>query len=151
MTTEDITVVMFRTDAGVAGSVVISQVSPGRKNQLQLEVAGSEATLSFDQEQPERLWVGRRRLRPRSSCAIPRTSMPAAARLAVPAPGHAQGYADCFAAFVADTYRAITTGEPPSDGLPTSTDGARTAHIIDAVLSSAEAGDARRRGPGTAV
>ena len=53
-------VVLFRTRRGVAGSVVVSQVSPGRKNRLQFEIAGADATLSFDQEQPELLWVGRR-------------------------------------------------------------------------------------------
>ena len=42
----------------MAGSVVVSQVSPGRKNRLQFEIAGADATLSFDQEQPE-LAVGR--------------------------------------------------------------------------------------------
>ena len=44
---------VFRTAAGVTGSVVISQVSPGRKNKLSIEVAGATATLGFDQEQPE--------------------------------------------------------------------------------------------------
>ena len=61
VTTEDMAIVMFRTVAGVAGSVVISQISSGRKNRLFFEIAGAEATLAFDQEQPETLWVGRRR------------------------------------------------------------------------------------------
>ena len=52
----------------------------------------------------------------------------------VPA-GHAQGYAQCFEAFVADTYRAIE-GERPQ-GLPTFEDGLRSARIVDRVISSA--------------
>jgi len=137
VTTEDITVVLFRTRGGVAGSVVISQVSPGRKNRLQFEVAGSEATLSFDQEQPESLWVGRRA----SSEVVVRDSAhlaPAAAPYAVLPPGHPQGYQDCFDAFVADTYRAIRAGDAGAvDGLPTFADGARATDITDAVLRSA--------------
>jgi predicted dehydrogenase len=137
VTTEDITVVLFRTRGGVAGSVVISQVSPGRKNRLQFEVAGAEATLSFDQEQPESLWVGRRA----SSEIVVRDGAhlaPAAAPYAVLPPGHPQGYQDCFDAFVADTYRAIRAGDPGAvDGLPTFADGARAADITDAVLRSA--------------
>jgi predicted dehydrogenase len=137
VTTEDITVVLFRTRGGVAGSVVISQVSPGRKNRLQFEVAGAEATLSFDQEQPESLWVGRRA----SSEIVVRDGAhlaPAAAPYAVLPPGHPQGYQDCFDAFVADTYRAIRAGDPGTvDGLPTFADGARAADITDAVLRSA--------------
>jgi predicted dehydrogenase len=140
VTTEDITVVMFRTRGGVAGSVVVSQVSPGRKNQLHFEVAGAEATLSFDQEQPESLWVGRRA----SSEVVVRDPAhldAAAAPYAVLPPGHPQGYQDCFDAFVADTYRAVRAGTTEGvDGLPTFADGARAADITDAVLRSAAAG-----------
>ncbi len=138
VTTEDITVVLFRTVGGVAGSVVISQVSPGRKNRLQFEVAGSEATLCFDQEQPESLWVGRRA----SSEVVVRDGAhlaPAAAPYAMLPPGHPQGYQDCFDAFVGDTYRAIRAGGSGAvDGLPTFADGARAADITDAVLRSAK-------------
>ena len=63
---------------------------------------------------------------------------PAAARLATTPAGHPQGYADCFAAFVADTYAAIAGAEP--DGLPSFADGARSARIVDAVMASARAG-----------
>jgi predicted dehydrogenase len=65
----------------------------------------------------------------------PVTLSPAAARLATVPVGHAQGYADCFDAFVADTYAAIA-GSPP-DGLPTFADGARSGAVVDAVLRSA--------------
>jgi len=138
VTTEDITVVLFRTRGGVAGSLVVSQVSPGRKNRLQFEIAGAEATLAFDQEQPESLWVGRRD----SAEVVVRDAAhlaPEAARYAVLPPGHPQGYQDCFDAFVADTYRAIREGDAAGvDGLPTFADGARAADITDAVLRSAQ-------------
>lgn len=135
--TEDIGVVLFRTTGGVTGSVVVSQVSPGRKNSLRIEVAGADATLSFDQESPETLWVGRRsgtELVARDPAGL----HPAAAAYAVLPPGHPQGYQDCFDAFVADTYRAVA-GEDV-DGLPTFADGARAGAITDAVLASAASG-----------
>jgi predicted dehydrogenase len=137
VTTEDITVVLFRTRRGVAGSLVVSQVSPGRKNRLQFEIAGANATLSFDQEQPEALWVGHRDT---SEVVVrdPAHLAPEAARYAVLPPGHPQGYQDCFDAFVSDTYRAIRAGGGADgvDGLPTFADGARAADITDAVLRS---------------
>jgi predicted dehydrogenase len=139
VTTEDITVVLFRTRGGVAGSLVVSQVSPGRKNRLQVEIAGAQATLSFDQEQPETLWVGRRT----SSEVVVRDPAqldPSAVPYAVLPPGHPQGYQDCFDAFVADTYRTIRSGGDAVDGLPTFADGARAADITDAVLRSARTG-----------
>ncbi|WP_433254605.1 Gfo/Idh/MocA family protein [Streptosporangium sp. CA-135522] len=135
--TEDVAVVQFRTTSGALGTVTTSQVAPGRKNRLFLEISGSRAGLAFDQEQPELLWSGRRdgsRLLMRdpatlSAGAVPYATLP---------PGHAQGYHDCFEAFARDTYAAIR-GEH-RDGLPTFADGARAARICDAVLESAATG-----------
>ena len=140
VTTEDIGLVLFRTAGGAVGTVVVSQVSPGRKNRLQFEIAGADASLGFDQEQPETLWVGRR---PSSELVVRDGAYldPAASPYAVLPPGHPQGYQDCFDAFVADTYRAIRDGGTGGvDGLPTFTDGARAADITDTVLRSASSG-----------
>jgi len=136
VTTEDIMVVLFRTREGVAGTVVVSQVSLGRKNRLQFEVAGADATLSFDQEQPESLWVGRREAS-EVVARDPAYLAAEAARYAVLPPGHPQGYQGCFDAFVADPYEAIRAGGAAAvDGLPTFADGARATDIIAAVLRS---------------
>jgi predicted dehydrogenase len=133
--TEDAATVQFETDGGAIGSLVVSQVSAGRKNRLWLEVDGSEESVVFDQENPETLWCGRR------EAAMVLTRDPAAlsapaARLATLPAGHPQGYGDCFDAFVADAYEAIATGTYP-DGLPGFDDGARAARLTDAVLASA--------------
>jgi predicted dehydrogenase len=135
VTTEDAAVLLFETDAGAMGSVAISQVSPGRKNRLWIELDGAEAALAFDQEQPEELWQGRRE----STTLIkrdPETLSPAAARFAVLPPGHPQGYGDCFDAFVADVYGAIRDGAAP-EGMPQFADGVRATRITEAVLESA--------------
>jgi predicted dehydrogenase len=139
--TEDIVVVLFRTRDGVAGSVVVSQVSPGRKNRLQFEIAGADATLSFDQERPETLWVGGREAS-EVVARDPAHLADEAARYSLLPPGHPQGYQDCFDAFVADTYRAIRAGGGAAavDGLPSFADGARAADITAAVLRSTRTG-----------
>jgi predicted dehydrogenase len=133
--TEDAAVMQFETDQGAIGTATISQVSAGRKNRLWLEVDGSEESLAFDQEEPETLWCGRR-----ESVSLvkrdPAVLSPAAARFAWLPAGHAQGWGDCFAAFVADAYDAIRRDEP-IDGLPTFPDGLRAARITEAVLASA--------------
>jgi predicted dehydrogenase len=129
--------VQFETDKGAFGSVVISQLSPGRKNRLWLELDGAEEALAFDQEEPETLWCGRR-----DATTIlrrdPATLSPEAARLSTLPAGHPQGYADCFDAFVRDVYDAIGTGSPV-DGLPLFADGLRAARLTEAVLASAAA------------
>ena len=136
--TEDAAVVQFETDRGALGTTVISQVSPGRKNRLWLEVDGTEESFVFDQEHPEDLWCGRRE----AATVVPRdpgTLSHGAARFAHLPGGHPQGYADCFDAFVADVYEAIRTGRRP-DGLPTFDDGLRAVQLTEAVLASARDG-----------
>jgi predicted dehydrogenase len=139
VSTEDVAVVQFETDGGGLGSVVISQVSPGRKNRLWIEFDGAESALAFDQENPEQLWAGRR-----DTESIvrrdPESLSEAAARYATLPPGHPQGYADCFDAFVADFYDSIRTGLP-APGLPTFADGLRAVRITEAVLASAARGE----------
>jgi predicted dehydrogenase len=127
--------VLFETDAGAGGSVVVSQTAMGRRNSLRFSLDGEHAAYGFDQERPENLLVGRadgNLTLHRGSAA----AAPAAARYSVLPPGHPQGYQDCFNAFVADTYAAIA-GDPP-DGLPTFSDGLRSAAITDAVLTSSD-------------
>jgi predicted dehydrogenase len=133
--TEDVALVQFETDGGAIGSLVVSQVSAGRKNRLWLEVDGADAATTFDQEDPEVLWWGRRE----STTLLrrdPATLAPSAARLAFLPAGHPQGYADCFDLFVADAYAAIADGVAP-DGLPDFADGLRAARLTDAVVTSA--------------
>jgi predicted dehydrogenase len=138
ISTEDVVAMLFRTQKGVLGTMLVSQVSPGRKNHLHIEIGGELASVRFEQERPETLWVGRRE-RTEELWRDPSHLSPSAARHAVVPVGHPQGYLECFDAFVADTYAAIA-GEAP-DGLPGFADGVRQAHITAAVLLSAASGE----------
>jgi predicted dehydrogenase len=130
--TEDAAVVLFETDRGAFGNLTISQISPGRKNRLWFSVDGAAESLCFDQENPESLWIGGREV---NQQLLRGTSEgPGAARYTVVPAGHPQGYQDCFDAFVADTYAALTAEAP--DGLPTFADGLRATRITQAVLDS---------------
>jgi predicted dehydrogenase len=138
---EDAATILVRFEGGARGAAVISQVSPGRKNAFQLEVAGSVATLDWDQEDAEHLWVrGREEGRlltrgaedgPPSGPGIP--SLPA---------GHPEGWAEALRDLLRPFYAAIAGGEPPADDLslapyPTLADGARGVAFVEAVLESA--------------
>lgn len=132
--TEDGGVVQFRTDRGAIGSLVVSQASAGRKNRLAFSFDGADATYVFDQENPERLWIGGRD----DNRVLLRDPAREGERPdALPA-GHPQGYRDCFADFVADTYAALRGAAP--DGLPTFADGLRAARLTEAVIRSANTG-----------
>jgi len=58
--TEDLVVVLFRLQRGALGTLTVSQVAPGRKNALTVEIAATDESLRFEQEAPEQLWIGRR-------------------------------------------------------------------------------------------
>ncbi|MEU3019515.1 Gfo/Idh/MocA family oxidoreductase [Nocardiopsis sp. NPDC007018] len=134
VTTEDLVTLQFATESGAVGTAVVSQVSPGRKNQLVLEVSGTEGSLRFDQERPETLWAGGRERTGTVSRDDPGLSADAARLVTLPV-GHPQGYQDCFNALVADTGTAVAGGEP--EGLPVFADGLRAAVLAEAVLVSA--------------
>ena len=137
--TEDSALILFRTARDVAGSGVISQLSAGRKNRLWLQVDGMQASAAFDQEQPEQLWLGAAD-GARVLVRDPTQGSAEQRRLSALPAGHVQGYAQCFEAYVADSYAAVDahrgSGEVP-DGLPTFADGLRAAVICDAMLRSA--------------
>ncbi|QCB97609.1 Gfo/Idh/MocA family oxidoreductase [Arthrobacter sp. PAMC25564] len=136
--TEDIVSVVFETRGGAVGTLLISQVAPGRKNRLALEISGTTETLTFDQEQPETLWVGRRsgsQLLVRDPAVLD----PSAARYCSLPAGHPQGYQDAFNSFISDVYLAVRSGTAP-DGLPLFEDGLRASRLTSAVQRSAREG-----------
>lgn len=137
VTTEDLAALLVEFDGGAVGTLLVSQVAPGRKNSLVLELSGDAESLRFNQESPETLWIGRTDQTTVLHRDAPTLSADAA-RLSLVPVGHPMGYQDAFNAFVADTYRAIA-GEMP-DGLPTFQDGARAVRLTEAVLASAAGG-----------
>lgn len=135
--TEDLAGVLAQTHRGAVVSLLVSQVAPGRKNGLMLELHGATESVRFEQERPEELWIGAR-TGSRAHLRNNEELHPDAARLAVLPPGHPLGYQDAFTAFAADTYAAVRGTHP--EGLPVFADGVRAARITDAVLASARSG-----------
>jgi predicted dehydrogenase len=136
--TEDGATVLFETDKGAIGSLLVSQVSPGRKNRLWFSFEGPDASFSFNQEKPDTLWVGGNTVSRTVTSGSDSLATEAGRRYASLPAGHPQGYQDSFNAFVADVYAAVRGGSP--DGLPDFRDGLRAARITDAVLESAATG-----------
>jgi predicted dehydrogenase len=136
VSTEDVACLILRTDRGTLASLTVSQVSAGRKNRLWFEIDGARQSAIFDLESPEQLWIGKRE---GTTLFVrdPSQGSPEQKRLTVLPAGHAQGWGDCFEAFVRDSYAAMR-GES-HQGLPTFADGARSMSIVEAVLRSSAA------------
>lgn len=143
ITTEDAATVLVRFDDGARGAVVVSQVSPGHKNDLTVHLSGSESSMGWAQEKPERLWLGGRD----ESTLLSRTpSGDDRWPVGVPAlpAGHPEGWAEALRDLLRPFYAAIAAGDPPPDGAeapyPTLADGARGVAIIEAAVESSRLG-----------
>ena len=58
--TEDYASILFHFSNGAHGALTVSQVSAGRKNRLVYEIDGAKASISWDSEHPNDLWIGHR-------------------------------------------------------------------------------------------
>ncbi len=125
--------VLFATDGGALGSLVLSQVSLGHKNRIALFVDGASASYAFDHEQPDLLRVGREAA---NGGRVPRArhARPGRCSLLRPARRPPAGVSGRLQRFVSDVYAAVE-GAPP-DGLPRFADGVRAAQLTETVLAS---------------
>jgi predicted dehydrogenase len=141
--TEDAGIVMLRLDNGGRGVVTVSQVSPGRKNRAWFEIDGAEESLAWDQEDPNRLWIGHRNRANEVLIKDPSLLAEEARRYAHYPGGHPEGYPDGLKNLFQNVYAFIRSGRDPrkeAPDFPTFADGHRENLIVEAVLRSARAG-----------
>jgi predicted dehydrogenase len=137
MSSEDLAHILLRFENGARGSLVVSQVSTGRKNSLRFQVDGSAGALAWDSERNEELWIGRRdepnqflirnaaQMHPRAAA---RTHLPVA---------HAEGFADTFRELYRAVYADVAQGRPSAEpDYPTFRDGHVENVLCDAVALS---------------
>jgi predicted dehydrogenase len=136
--TEDYASILLRFRDGAKGVLTVSQVSPGRKNRLGVELNGAAASLAWNSEQPEELWIGRRERANDLLLRDPALLAPAARATTDYPGGHAEGFPDTFKQLYRAVYRAIEAGRPPAEpDYPTFSDGLRALRLGEAILRSA--------------
>jgi predicted dehydrogenase len=137
--TEDTAVVIFTTERGISGSLTVSQVSAGWKNHLSLEVDAGESSFVWDQEEPNRLRIGRRDGANRDVLRDPTELHPAAAALAHYPAGHQEGWPDALRNLFDDFYAAVgaqRVGEPYVPTFASFDEAACVQATVEAVLRS---------------
>jgi predicted dehydrogenase len=141
MASDDAAGVLLRYEDGTRGVVTISQVSAGRKNTVSIEVDGSEASLSWMSEDPDRLLIGHRGRPNEVLQRDPSLMDDDAARVAGFPGGHVEGFPDTFRALFAEVYRDVVGGGPAdAPTYPTFADGLDALQVTEAVAASAGAG-----------
>lgn len=137
ITTDDCGSVLLRFEGGAQGNMWVSQVSPGRKNQVWFEIIGSEKTLQWNSERPDDLWVGSRDEANQLWLRNPLTMAAGTARFSDYPAGHAEGYPDAFKGLFRDFYEYIRTGDPAvPPSFPTFEEGHREIALCEAIRQS---------------
>ena len=134
--------VLVRYEGGAGGLIHCSQIAAGRENDLSLKVSGTEASLTWRQEEPNELIVqpldGPERVYRRGHDTL----APAAQHATRLPPGHPEAFHEAFANVYANALRTISAriaGEEPDPldlDFPTVEDGARGVHFILTALES---------------
>jgi len=140
MDTEDAATVLLRFGSRTRGLMQVSQVAAGRKCRLAIEVNGSRASLAWDAERPNELWIGHRDRANELLIKDPALLDEPARSVARYPGGHDEGFPDSHTAINRAIYDYIragghASGRPPA--FPTFVDGHRENLIADAVLESA--------------
>jgi predicted dehydrogenase len=144
ITVEDLASVLLRFDNGAKGSFSVGQVCAGHKNDLEIEICGSKASLKWRQEHQNELLIGHRDKANEILQKDPSLIDPAAGKYAHLPGGHQEAWADAFANLMRDIYGFIAEGRKPTDPHPpafaTFEDGYRANCIVEAILQSASGG-----------
>jgi len=135
--TEDGGSILFRFKNGVKGSLWVSQITAGRKNCLQYEIAGSEGSLAWNSERPNELFIGHRNQPNELLLKDPGLVDAQTAHFINYPGGHHEGFPDsfkqCFRAF----YDAIIHKNSAEQALyPTFEEGHKEVQLCEAILQS---------------
>lgn len=138
ITTEDYASMLLRYEDGVHGACTVSQMSAGRKNHMAFEIDCAKASLAFNSENPEQLWIGRRDRPSELLLRDPALLAPTARSTTDYPGGHAEGFPDTFKQLYKKVYAAVEAGGPPEKpDYPTFADGVYSLQIGEALLQSA--------------
>jgi predicted dehydrogenase len=136
---EDFGSVLLRFRGGARGAMTFSQTSAGRKNGLSLQVDAAHASFEWEQERPDRLWLGRREGANLELLRDPDLLLPRAASLARLPAGHPEGWSDALRNLCAEFYRSIDArrnGGETAGEVASFADGHARVAFVEAVLAS---------------
>ena len=113
--TEDYASVLFELSGGAHGVFTVSQVSAGRKNRVWFEIDGSKCALSWDQENPNEMWIGYRDKANEILAKDPALMHDVAREYAHYPGGHPEAYPDGPKNLFRNVYRAVEDGKMPEN------------------------------------
>lgn len=134
--TEDYGAVLFKMDNGMSGVFHVSQVSAGHGCFLNFEIDGSQASLFWNQEKPNQIWMGNKE---KPNCELERNPVSlsgAAGSKTHLAKGHPEGWNDALFNNITEFYQCIEAGEQKSGGFTTFEEAFYLMKLVKAILES---------------
>ncbi len=137
MTTDDFGSVLLRMGDRARGAFTVSQMSAGRKNMFTVEIYGTKAGVSWNQERPDELWIGHRGQPNQILIKDPALMYPKAAAFADLPGGHSEGYDDTHKQVFKRFYARVADPAAPIE-YPTFDDGLLGMRLLEKVAESSK-------------
>ncbi len=137
ITTDDYGAVLLQLGDSARGAFTVSQVAAGNKNKFVFEIYGTKMGVSWNQERPDELWLGRRNEPNMVLIKDPSLLKGPAANFADLPGGHSEGYDDSHKQLYRRFYARVADPKAPID-YPTFEDGLRGMVLLEKVLQSAK-------------
>jgi len=135
--TDDFGSVLLRMGDRARGAFTVSQMSAGRKNRFTIDIYGTRAGVSWNQERPDELWIGQRNSPNQILVKDPALLYPKAAAYADLPGGHSEGYDDTHKQVFKRFYARVADPAAPVE-YPTFEDGLRGMQLLEKVEESSK-------------
>ena len=133
---EEYGAVLFHTDKGATGVYHVSEIAAGHGCYFNFEINGSEATLKWNQEENDRLWMGVRGGDNRLIIRDPNVISSGAKPYTALAMGHPEGWNDAFKGNIYAFYKYIEDGMQGEPVFSTLEEAAYIVKLTEAVIES---------------
>ena len=139
--TEDFGTVLFELENGVHGMLCASQVSAGHGNFQNFEFSGNKASMCWNQERADEMWIGYRN---KANSLVKRNTnhlCEEAKKYSYLAAGHPEGWNDAMFNNVISIYRYIAEGKvlgKDECDFATFEDGHYLVRVIESILESSK-------------
>jgi predicted dehydrogenase len=134
---DDFASVLLHLGERARGAYTVSQMSAGRKNRFFIEIFGTKAGISWNQEEPDTLWIGHRNEPNQVIVKDASLFYPEAAKFADLPGGHSEGYDDSHKQVFKNFYARVADPALPTD-YPTFEDGLHGMILLSKVAESAQ-------------
>ncbi len=135
--TEDFGMVLLHLGERTRGSFTVNQMAAGCKNYFAFQIFGTKASVGWNQEQPDTLWIGHRNEPNQIIIKDASLFYPAAAAFADLPGGHSEGYDDSHKQVFKHFYARVADRSVPIN-YPTFEDGLHGMILLEKVSESAE-------------